>query len=123
MSVIGWSYGGGGVLAALKSVTMGSPITRAVMYYPVCRGAGSWTTGVIGLMLLGEKDDIAGPALCNVVANGVPPERLRVITYPTARHGFDMRGLPERPDLPPGSPGYNAEADKEAWSAVRDFLK
>ena len=123
ISVIGWSYGGGGVLAALKSMAVGSPITRAVMYYPVCRGAGSWTTGVIGLMLLGEKDDIAVPALCNAVAKGVPPDRLRVITYPTARHGFDMRGMPERADLPSGSPGYNAEADKAAWSAVRDFLK
>jgi dienelactone hydrolase len=123
ISVIGWSYGGGGVLAALKSVAVGSPITRAVMYYPVCRGAGPWSTDVTGLMLLGAIDDVASPALCNAVAKGMSTDKLRVITYPNARHGFDMRGLPERPDLPPGSPGYNAEADKAAWLAVREFLK
>jgi dienelactone hydrolase len=46
-----------------------------------------------------------------------------VITYPNARHGFDMRGLPERADLPSGSPAYNAEAAKASWSAAMDFLK
>ena len=47
------------------------------------------------LMLLGEADDIASPALCNTVTKGVPAEKLKVITYPNARQGFDMRGLPE----------------------------
>ena len=42
ISVIGWSYGGGGILAALKAMPPGSPVfTKAVMYYPVCRGARS----------------------------------------------------------------------------------
>jgi dienelactone hydrolase len=123
ISVIGWSYGGGGVLTALKSVAEGSPITRAVMYYPVCRSAGPWSADVTGLMLPGGIDDVASPALCVAVAKGMSADNLRVITYPTARHGFDMRGFPDRADLPSGSPGYNAEADKAAWSAVRDFLK
>jgi hypothetical protein len=41
-----------------------------------------------------------------------------VIAYPN-----DMRGLPERADLPSGSPAYNAEAAKASWSAAMDFLK
>jgi dienelactone hydrolase len=124
ISVIGWSYGGGGLLAALKAMPPGRPaFAKAVMYYPVCRGAAPWTTNTTGLMLLGAIDDIAYPALCDALAKGMPPEKLRAITYPNARHGFDMRGLPERTDLPSGSPAYNAEAAKASWSAAMDFLK
>jgi dienelactone hydrolase len=39
ISILGWSYGAGGVLAALKAMPTDPPITRAVMYYPVWRGA------------------------------------------------------------------------------------
>jgi dienelactone hydrolase len=74
-------------------------------------------------MLLGAIDDIAYPALCDAIVKGMPPEKLRTNTYPNARHGFDMRGLPERADQPSGAPGYNAEADKAAWAVVLDFLK
>ena len=51
--IIGWSYGGGGGLAALKASPTGSPIAKAVMYYPVCRGAAPWSATAAGLMLLG----------------------------------------------------------------------
>jgi len=42
--IIGWSYGGGSVLAALKAAPVDSAIAKAVMYYPMCRGAGRWST-------------------------------------------------------------------------------
>ena len=123
ISVIGWSYGGGGVLAALRAMPGAPPIAKAVMYYPVCRGAGPWSADVAGLMLLGQIDDIALPALCDAVAKGMSSDKLRVITYPNARHGFDMRGLPERADLPSGSPSYNAEAANTSWLTVLSFLR
>jgi dienelactone hydrolase len=121
--VIGWSYGAGGVLAALKAMPANPSITKAVMYYPVCRGAGRWPTTVPGLMLLGAADDVASPALCAAVAKGVPTESLRVITYTNARHGFDQRGLPEGNDQPAGTPVHNAEASVASWTAVREFLQ
>ena len=124
ISVVGWSYGGGGVLAALKAMPPESPaFAKVVMYYPVCRGAAPWTANTTGLILLGGIDDIAFPALCDPVVKGMPPEKLRTITYPNARHGFDMRGLPERADQPSGAPAYNAEAAKSSWSVVLDFLR
>jgi dienelactone hydrolase len=121
--VIGWSYGGGSVLAALKAMPPQPSIAKAVMYYPVCRGAGPWSARVPGLMLLGGSDDVASPALCDAIAKGVPADRLRVITYPNARHGFDLRGLPEGSGQPAGAPVYSAEAADASWTAVRDFLK
>ena len=121
ISVVGWSYGAGGVLAALKAAPLGSPIAKAVMYYPVCRGAGPWSANITGLMLLGAADDIAPPALCDSVAKGMPQEKLRVITYPGARHGFDQRGLSETRTS--GAPAYNMEAAKASWAAVVEFLR
>lgn len=122
ISVIGWSFGAGGVLAALKAMPADPTIAKAVMYYPVCRGALPWSAAVIGLVLLGEKDDVAYPALCKRVVDGVPAERLRVVTYPDARHGFDNRGFPEHAEQS-GAPVYNAEAAKASWTAVLAFLK
>jgi dienelactone hydrolase len=121
--VIGWSYGAGGVLAALKAMPAKPSITKAVMYYPVCRDAGRWSTTVPGLMLLGAADDVAFPALCAAVAKGVPAESLRVITYANARHGFDQRGMAEGTDQPAGMPVYNAEASDASWTTVREFLR
>jgi hypothetical protein len=122
ISVIGWSYGGGGVLVALKAMPPDPPIGKAVMYYPVCRGAAPWSTPVVGLMLLGAKDDVAYPTLCKPVVVGVPAERLRVVSYPDARHVFDNRGFPEHADIS-GAPVYNAEVAKASWAAVLEFLK
>ena len=79
------------MLAALKAMPAKPSITKAVMYYPVCRGAGRWSGTTPALMPLGAADDVASPALCTAVAKGAPPESLRVITYPNARHGFDHR--------------------------------
>jgi len=120
--VIGWSYGGGGVLAALKTLPADTPIAKAVLFYPVCRGAPRWSASVAGLMLLGGKDDIAYPALCKPITDGVPADRLRVVTFPDARHGFDMRGFPATADTA-GAPAYNAEAAKASWATVMDFLR
>jgi len=122
IAVIGWSYGGGGVLAALEAMPPDQPIAKVVMYYPVCRGAAPWSTAVSALMLLGGKDDIAYHTLCRSVVDGVPADRLRVVTYPNARHGFDVRGLAGRGDAP-GAPAYNAEAADASWAAVLEFLK
>jgi dienelactone hydrolase len=121
ISFIGWSYGAGGVLAVLNAATPDTPIGKAIMYYPVCRGARPWSGVTAGMMLLGAADDIALPALCNMVAKGMPAEKLRVITYPNARHGFDMRGLPET--KVPGAPGYDPEAATASWAAVMEFLR
>jgi dienelactone hydrolase len=123
ISVIGWSYGAGGVLAALRAMPAPPPFTKAVLYYPVCRGAAPWSAAVAGLMLLGERDDIAFPDLCSAVGKAMPAERLRMIMYPGARHGFDMRVLSEGDRQPFGAPGYNADAAIASWVAVREFLK
>ena len=125
LSVIGWSYGGGGVLAALAAMPPGQPMfVKAVMYYPDCRGAKPWSAaGISALMLMGAIDEVARPAACDTVVKGAPLNSLRAILYPNAFHGFDSRGLPERAEYPFGTIGYNAEAAKASWATVLDFLR
>ena len=119
ISLIGWSYGGGSILAALSATNPNTPIGKAVMYHPVCRGARTRPGAIIGLMLLGAADDIAPPALCNAVAQGA--QKLKLIGYPNARHGFDLRRLPENEAA--GTPAYDPEAAAASWTAVMEFLK
>ena len=121
--VIGWSYGGGGVLAALNAMPPGPPtLAKAVAYYPDCRRAMPWSSiSVSVLMLMGAMDEVALPALCDRAIKGAPPNSLHSVLYPNARHGFDMRGLPERAEF--GRLGYNAEAARASWMAVLDFLR
>jgi dienelactone hydrolase len=121
--VIGWSYGGGGVLAALKAMPPGpAMLAKAVMYYPDCRRAMPWSsTSVAVLMLMGAMDEVALPALCDRAIKGAPPNSLHAVLYPNARHAFDVGGLPERAEF--GRLGYNAEAAKASWTAVIDFLR
>ena len=121
--VIGWSYGGGGVLAALKAMPPGPPLlAKAVTYYPDCRRAIPWSsTSVSVLMLMGAMDEVALPALCDQAMKGAPPNSLHTVLYPNARHAFDVRSLPERAEF--GRLGYNADAAKASWAAVLDFLQ
>ena len=121
--VMGWSYGGGGVIAALAQMPPGPPILeKAVMFYPDCRRAAAWTTaGVSALMLLGAIDEVALPSLCEALVKKAPADSVRTIVYPGARHAFDVQSLPQRTEF--GGAGYNAEADQGSWAAALDFLR
>ena len=54
--VIGWSYGGGGVLAALKAMPPGPPLlAKAVTYYPDCRRAIPWSSTSVSVLMLNGR--------------------------------------------------------------------
>jgi dienelactone hydrolase len=72
---------------------------------------------------MGAIDDVARPALCDTVAKGTPPDAIRSILHPDARHSFDVRSLPERAEYPFGTIRYDAEAAKASWATVLDFLR
>ena len=123
IAVIVWSYGGGGVIAALAAMPPGPPLlAKAVMYYPDCRRAIPWSsTGVSVLLLMGAIDEVALPALCDAVTKAAPANSLRAILYSNARHAFDVRSLPERAEF--GRLGYNAAAAQASWETVLEFLR
>jgi dienelactone hydrolase len=121
ISVIGWSMGGGGALAAIASLPAGAPapFRAAVAYYPECYGIGTpWHATVPLLMLLGGLDDYSPVRACEELVNrlgdGLPIE---VRLYPDARHAFDV---PELPPLLRQASGRTLGHDPQATAAARD---
>jgi dienelactone hydrolase len=94
-----------------------------VAFYPLCTLVGG-TMGIPTLILSGASDDWTLASDCERLvarnrADGVPVD---LVVYPGAHHGFDA------PILQPGLVvfghrlEYNAEADKQARAATREFL-
>lgn len=123
IGAIGWSYGGGAVLAALAMMPANAPgFGKAVLYYPDCRPLKPVAVQVPTLMLLAAEDTVAKPALCAGAAGAFPAGMVKAVTLPNAYHAFDMRGLPAKTTYAFGTVGYNQDADRLAWTEARAFL-
>jgi outer membrane protein assembly factor BamB len=125
INVIGWSHGGGGLIAWLESLgEQSSAAAGAIAVYPPCGRRSPWTSPLPVLMLLGGIDDIAQPEPCEQLAGNMPDGTiLEVHNYPDGRHGFDMTEGPELLPLGGGvTLGRNAEAGEDAWRRILDFL-
>jgi dienelactone hydrolase len=127
VSVIGWSMGGGGVLAAISELPAGraAPFRRAVAYYPVCWGVRTpWPVKVPLLMLLAGRDEVSSTPACQDLVKRLgegPPIEVRL--YPNARHAFDVPDLPPLTRLPNGAPiGHHPESAAAARVEVERFL-
>lgn len=125
LRLIGWSLGGGGVLAATQKLSRTNPraLRAAVALYPVCRDLHTLVSDVPTLMLLAGSDAIQPPALCHELVNRAA-DRMRIVvrTYAHAHHGFDMMGLPFTPvpGLPPLA--FDSAAAEAAWKEVSEFI-
>ena len=125
ISTIGWSYGGGAVLAALADYTEEQlGIARAVTYYPDCRSARPWKVATPLLMLLAGDDDVAPGRLCETaIQKNAMPAAVKTVTYPGALHAFDASELPAKMQGPFGTLGHHPQAAAASWEEVLQFLK
>ncbi len=117
--VIGFSQGGGGVLA--HAVAMPELFMAAVVYYPATSWARS-LSGVVGrmqlpiLVLAGERDRYNNCCLIEHMremdaaakARGHP---LELVVYPNADHGFNLTG-----------PAYRPDDAADAWRRTMEML-
>jgi dienelactone hydrolase len=127
ISIIGWSMGGGGALAAIAALPGDgpAPFQRVVAYYPVCYGIGTpWQAMVPLLILLGGQDDLSPASACQRLVErlGANPS-IEIRLYPAARHAFDV------PELPPllrwrggTTLGHDPNAAAAAHAEVKRFL-
>ena len=125
INVIGWSHGGGGVLAWLANLDKEPDgVLSAVAIYPGCSASDPWESSLPILMILGEADDIALPSVCNdIVKSLLNKTNVQVRSYPEARHGFDLTEGPTV--LSVGNNltiGRNEKAGKDAWQEIFKFL-
>jgi dienelactone hydrolase len=125
ISALGWSYGGGAVLAALADYTEEQlGLSRAIVYYPVCRAVRPWRVATPVLMLLAGDDEVAPSRACQAaVEKSATPDVVKTLTYHGALHAFDVSEIPEGTRGPRGAMGYNAQAAAAAWEEVQRFLK
>jgi dienelactone hydrolase len=125
ISAIGWSYGGGAVLAALAEHSQDQlSFSRAVVYYPVCRGIRPLKSATPVLMLLAGADDMApGEACEEAVRNSATPNAVKIILYSGAHHAFDVSELPAQMTYRFGTIGYHPKAAAAAQLELERFLK
>lgn len=123
--LLGWSRGGGGVLAALaESRTPAILLAGTIAVYPGCEELLPWERGQRVLMLLAELDDIAPPDVCRGLVAGVADEQnIGVRGYAGARHGFDVPELASVVELGGGfTLGFDSVAAADAWRDIVDWL-
>jgi dienelactone hydrolase len=97
ISALGWSYGGGAVLVALADHTEEQlGLSRAIVYYPLCRAVRPWRVSIPVLMLLAGDDEVAPSRGCQAAVEGsATPSVVKAVTYHGALHAFDVPEIPE----------------------------
>jgi dienelactone hydrolase len=125
ISAIGWSYGGGAILAALAEYSQDQlSFSRAVVYYPACQGIRPWKNATPVLMLLAGADDVAPGAACEeVVKDSATPNAVKIVLYSGAQHAFDVSELPAKMTYRFGTIGYDPRAAAAAQQEIERFLK
>jgi dienelactone hydrolase len=125
ISAIGWSYGGGAILAALAEHSEDQlSFSRAVVYYPSCQWLRPWKHATPVLMLLAGADDVAPGEACEEVAKGsATPNAVKIVLYSGVQHAFDVSELPAKMADRFGTIGYDPKAAAAAQQEIERFLK
>jgi len=140
VALMGFSMGGGSVLAALEKDLMEQrypgKFRAGIAFYPVCQYASGLTTGPV-LVLVGDKDDWTPSSSCEAMVAGrselgaprTPGDRssIELVVYPGVHHSFDQLDLSLAPTRGITIKGhraeFNEEATKDSIVRVRDFLQ
>jgi dienelactone hydrolase len=136
--LLGWSHGGGVVLAATDSrraLPELARISKAIAFYPGCTAYAQrkdYTPRTPLLILIGADDDWTPAAPCQALDGaGQAPRSVRTVVYPGAVHSFDTPNQPvkRRMDVPNGvAPGAgvltggNPQARQAAYAEMLRFF-
>lgn len=91
LHVVGWSWGGRGVLELLMNAQRVPGLVSAAAFYPVCPEEMPWKTEVTLFLLLGEKDAARSSEACMKWANKSDgPGPIAIHRYRDVGHGFDV---------------------------------
>ena len=139
IGILGWSHGGGSVLATITGAPKSHPgYAAAVAFYPGCtsrsKAPQKFRPYAPLLVLIGEADDWTPAAPCKALAAAVAArgEPMQLVTYPDTYHDFDNPGITKkraRTEVPNGvHPGRgvttapNPEAREDARKRVLQFF-
>jgi dienelactone hydrolase len=126
ITALGWPWGGGTVLSALRHNTddrLG--FSRVIAYYLDCRSVQPGSVKTPVLMLIAGADTVMPGKTCEaVVKRTANPDAVKIIVYAGALHAFDVAELPARMPAPFGfGPiGHHPQAATAAWQEIKAFL-
>ncbi len=135
VAVVGFAAGGWQTLSAVERGAIeqasASKFRAAAAFYPSCRGFKGFMT-VPTLILIGERDDLAGVDSCRKMVDGeddfgISRQKgegapVRLITYPDAYFGFDLPGLKTAIWRRGHRLEFNEAAAAQSSEALREFL-
>lgn len=125
IAAIGYCFGGGVVLnMALRGVNLNGVASFHGML-PTNASAKPTEVKAAVLVLHGEDDQFVKPEQVEKFKELMKNEKadFEVITYPNAKHGFTVPEADANAKKFNIPIGYNAEADKESWVKLQEFLK
>ncbi len=117
LDMIGWSWGGGGTLAAAMRPNI---VDAAIAYFPSCIDVPETAVQVPTLVLFGEADNIVPIKDCKAIF--AASKRLTLRSYPGVHHRFDNPRLDPPVQTQFGTLAYNEAAAKAAWEELLKFL-
>jgi dienelactone hydrolase len=134
-AIVGFGAGAWQTLLAVERGTIerasGSKFRAAVAFYPPCAGFKGIMT-VPTLILIGERDDLAGANACRKMAAGEDDMGIsrqkgegapvRLIAYPEAYSGFDIPVLKTPTRYLGPRLEFNQSAADQSSEALREFL-
>jgi len=127
INLLGWSWGGAGVLRALVPFGERAPaqVGAAAAYYPSCKYLSEpWSSPVPVLVLHGAIDNVAPLSACRALFDSLPKStHLTMQVLDDAHHGFDVAGLPAEFQYQFGTLGSNPQAAEQAWNRLIAFLQ
>jgi dienelactone hydrolase len=125
IAAIGYCFGGGVVLnMALRGVDLNGVVSFHGIL-PTSAPAKHEEIKAAILVLHGEDDQFVKPEQVEKFKELMKSEKanFEVITYPNAKHSFTVPKADEYAKKFNIPVGYNAEADKESWAKMQEFLK
>jgi dienelactone hydrolase len=124
LSLLGWAWGGAGVLAAIEDPALARRVRSAIAYYPPCRALARWRSSVPTLLLIGEADPVTPSADCiSLLERAASPASVLLARYQNALHAFDMRALePADEHDMPRRYAFDEAARNAAWHDLTTFL-
>ncbi|BCW88864.1 hypothetical protein sos41_20080 [Alphaproteobacteria bacterium SO-S41] len=127
LHLVGWSWGGRGVLETIMAPKREAGLVSAAVFYPPCPTAARWASGVTLQLFLGEKDTVTPAAECRAWADrSEGPGPVVVTRYVGVGHGFDVAeaGDPRFAAWQTNLPlVFDASTDWQAWQDLLKFLR
>jgi dienelactone hydrolase len=133
LGAIGWSHGGWTVLRAafLEDLYPDVRLRALVAFYPYCGDVATYRARPPLLILHGEADDWTPVEPCRYLADNARAAGADVtlVTYPGARHGFDVSTLTRPTLIAEARQGrgatiaYDPSASRDAERRLREFLR